>query len=143
METPPEALGEQAFIITDLETGKKYRLTETGDQIEISEGERVPVDEFLDLFGYLSLPKPGTPVRYLLTELASKSFQEPEEKPRTPRERSQTPESPPRFPIFPKRYSELKLAALEYEILFNVPEDAFQKAHRPLRFDKTNDPLPI
>ena len=56
------ALSDEEFIIKDLETGKRYRINESGDRIEISDGEQIAVDDFLDLFGYLKLPKPGTPV---------------------------------------------------------------------------------
>lgn len=46
------------FVITDLETGKKYRITDEGDKIEVVEGEQIPVDEFLHLFPHVYLPTP-------------------------------------------------------------------------------------
>ena len=64
MSTEP-ALSDEEFIIKDLETGKRYRINESGDRIEISDGEQIAVDDFVDLFGYLKLPKPGTPVEKL------------------------------------------------------------------------------
>eukprot|EP00210_Caulerpa_lentillifera_P007290 g6969.t1 len=47
---------EEDFIITDLETGKKYRITDDGDKIEVVDGDQIPVDEFLLLFQHAYLP---------------------------------------------------------------------------------------